>query len=136
MALFKMLEFYDICEYTACMNPIFENTITEAIGFTDSAVAKVKDLLAEENNPDLNLRAFVQGGGCSGFQYGFVFDEIKNDDDMQLIKDGVTLLIDAMSYQYLMGSTIDYVENLQGAQFVISNPNANSTCGCGASFST
>ena len=93
------------------------------------------DLIAEEGNPDLKLRVFVQGGGCSGFQYGFTFDEIANDDDTAMHKNGVTLLIDAMSYQYLAGAEIDYKEDLQGSQFVIRNPNAATTCGCGSSFS-
>ena len=103
--------------------------------FTDNAVAKVADLIAEEGNPDLKLRVFVQGGGCSGFQYGFTFDEISNDDDMVVEKGGVQLLIDAMSFQYLAGAEIDYKEDLTGSQFVIRNPNASSTCGCGSSFS-
>lgn len=103
--------------------------------FTDSAADKVRDLVAEEGNPDLKLRVFVQGGGCSGFQYGFTFDEAVNEDDTQMQKNGVTLLIDSMSLQYLMGAEIDYKEDLQGAQFVIKNPNATTTCGCGSSFS-
>ncbi len=103
--------------------------------FTDSAANKVKELIAEEGNPDLKLRVFVTGGGCSGFQYGFTFDEVANDDDTTMEKNGVTLLIDAMSYQYLVGAEIDYTEGLQGSQFVIKNPNATSTCGCGSSFS-
>ena len=103
--------------------------------FTDSAAAKVADLIAEEGNPDLKLRVFVQGGGCSGFSYGFTFDEITNEDDTTMSKNGVSLLIDAMSYQYLVGAEIDYKEDLQGSQFVIKNPNATSTCGCGSSFS-
>ncbi|MCL4183354.1 MAG: iron-sulfur cluster insertion protein ErpA [Burkholderiaceae bacterium] len=103
--------------------------------FTDSAAAKVKELIDEEGNPALKLRVFVQGGGCSGFQYGFTFDEATNEDDTVMEKGGVTLLIDAMSFQYLMGAEIDYKEDLQGAQFVIKNPNASSTCGCGSSFS-
>ena len=103
--------------------------------FTDSAADKVKQLVEEEGNPELKLRVFVQGGGCSGFQYGFTFDEIVNEDDTPMTKNGVTLLIDAMSLQYLMGTEIDYKEDLQGAQFVIKNPNATSTCGCGSSFS-
>ena len=103
--------------------------------FTDSAAAKVKDLVDEEGNPDLKLRVFVQGGGCSGFQYGFTFDEVVNEDDTSMTKNGVTLLIDSMSLQYLMGAEIDYKEDLQGAQFVIKNPNATTTCGCGSSFS-
>lgn len=102
--------------------------------FTDSAADKVKQLVDEEGNPDLKLRVFVQGGGCSGFQYGFTFDEVVNEDDTPMTKNGVTLLIDAMSLQYLMGAEIDYKEDLQGAQFVIKNPNATSTCGCGSSF--
>ena len=103
--------------------------------FTDSAAAKVKELVDEEGNPGLKLRVFVQGGGCSGFQYGFTFDEAINEDDTQMNKNGVTLLIDAMSLQYLTGAEIDYKEDLQGAQFVIKNPNATTTCGCGSSFS-
>jgi iron-sulfur cluster insertion protein len=104
--------------------------------FTDSAADKVRQLVDEEGNPDLKLRVFVQGGGCSGFQYGFTFDEVVNEDDTQMAKNGVTLLIDAMSLQYLLGAEIDYKEDLQGAQFVIKNPNATTTCGCGSSFST
>ncbi|MCB1957061.1 MAG: iron-sulfur cluster insertion protein ErpA [Rhodocyclaceae bacterium] len=114
------------------------NTVTDMpapLVFTDSAAAKVKELIDEEGNPDLKLRVFVTGGGCSGFQYGFTFDEVANDDDTSMEKDGVTLLIDAMSYQYLVGAEIDYSEGLEGAQFVIRNPNATTTCGCGSSFS-
>ncbi len=107
----------------------------EVITFTQSAVNKVKELVAEEENPDLNLRAFVSGGGCSGFQYGFTFDEIINDDDFVVEKDGVKLLVDSMSYQYLVGAEIDYIDSLEGAQFTIKNPNATTTCGCGSSFS-
>ena len=103
--------------------------------FTDSAAAKVADLIAEEGNPDLKLRVFVQGGGCSGFQYGFTFDEVANEDDTVMTKNGVQLLIDPMSFQYLVGAEIDYQEGLDGAQFVIKNPNATTTCGCGSSFS-
>jgi iron-sulfur cluster insertion protein len=103
--------------------------------FTDSAAEKVRDLVLEEGNPELKLRVFVQGGGCSGFQYGFTFDEAVNEDDTEMKKNGVTLLIDAMSLQYLVGAEIDYKEDLQGAQFVIKNPNATTTCGCGSSFS-
>jgi iron-sulfur cluster insertion protein len=103
--------------------------------FTDSAAAKVKDLIDEEGNASLKLRVFVQGGGCSGFQYGFTFDEEVNDDDTVMEKNGVHLLIDAMSYQYLVGAEIDYKDDLEGAQFVIKNPNATTTCGCGSSFS-
>ncbi|MCB1915524.1 MAG: iron-sulfur cluster insertion protein ErpA [Rhodocyclaceae bacterium] len=103
--------------------------------FTDSAASKVKELIDEEGNPDLKLRVFVTGGGCSGFQYGFTFDEVANDDDTAMEKNGVTLLIDAMSYQYLVGAEIDFTEGLEGSQFVIRNPNATTTCGCGSSFS-
>jgi len=105
------------------------------LNFTDNAVNKVRALILEEGNPDLKLRVFVSGGGCSGFQYGFTFDEVVNDDDTQMNKNGVTLLIDAMSLQYLAGAEIDYKDDLQGAQFVIKNPNATTTCGCGSSFS-
>src|SRR5574337_640060 len=107
----------------------------ELLVFTDSAASKVKSLIEEEGNPELKLRVFVSGGGCSGFQYGFTFDEVTNEDDTSMVKDGVTLLIDPMSYQYLVGAEIDYTEGLEGAQFVIKNPNATTTCGCGSSFS-
>lgn len=103
--------------------------------FTDSAANKVKELVAEEGNPELKLRVFISGGGCSGFQYGFTFDETVNDGDTSVEKEGVTLLIDPMSYSYLVGAEIDYTEGLEGAQFVIRNPNASTTCGCGSSFS-
>jgi len=103
--------------------------------FTEAAAVKVKSLIDEEGNPELKLRVFVQGGGCSGFQYGFTFDEETAEDDTVLQKGGVTLLVDAMSLQYLMGAEIDYKDDLDGAQFVIKNPNASSTCGCGSSFS-
>lgn len=103
--------------------------------FTDNAANKVKELIEEEGTPDLKLRVFVSGGGCSGFQYGFTFEEEVNDDDTQVQKDTVTLLIDPMSLQYLMGAEIDYQDSLQGSQFVIRNPNAETTCGCGSSFS-
>lgn len=104
--------------------------------FTDNAAQKVKQLIAEENNPALMLRVFVSGGGCSGFQYGFTFEEGANEDDTRVDKEGVTLLIDPLSFQYLIGAEIDYQEDLQGAQFVIKNPNAKTTCGCGSSFTT
>jgi iron-sulfur cluster insertion protein len=103
--------------------------------FTDNAAAKVKQLIDEEGNTDLKLRVFVSGGGCSGFQYGFTFDEVTNEDDTVMQKSGVTLLIDAMSYQYLVGAEIDYSQGVEGEQFVIKNPNATTTCGCGSSFS-
>ena len=103
--------------------------------FTDSAAAKVADLIAEEGNPELKLRVFVQGGGCSGFQYGFTFDDAVNEDDTLFEKNGVTLLVDSMSFQYLVGAEIDYKEDINGSQFVIKNPIAQTTCGCGSSFS-
>ena len=115
------------------MNAVVE--MPAPLVFTDAAAAKVKNLIEEEGNNDLKLRVFVQGGGCSGFQYGFTFDEVVNEDDASMEKNGVTLLIDSMSYQYLTGAEIDYTEGLEGAQFVIKNPNATSTCGCGSSFS-
>jgi len=105
------------------------------IVFTDSACSKVRELIAEEGNPDLKLRVFVTGGGCSGFQYGFTFDELANEDDTSINREGVTFLVDPMSYQYLVGAEIDYQESLEGSQFVIRNPNATTTCGCGSSFS-
>lgn len=101
------------------------------ITITKSAQTKMKDLLAEENNPNLKVRTFVQGGGCSGFSYGFTFDEIVNEDDFEV----ESILIDSMSMQYLSGAVIDYKEELNGSQFVIENPNAQTTCGCGSSFS-
>lgn len=104
------------------------------INFTDNAANKVAELITEEGNPDLKLRVFVQGGGCSGFQYGFTFDETVNDDDTTMLKNGVQLLIDAISYQYLVGAEIDYREDINGSQFVIKNPNVSTTCGCGSSF--
>lgn len=114
------------------------NAVTEMpspLVFTDNAATKVKQLIEEEGSNDLKLRVFVSGGGCSGFQYGFTFDEITNEDDTIVEKNGVMLLIDPMSFQYLVGAEIDYQEGLEGAQFVIKNPNATSTCGCGSSFS-
>jgi iron-sulfur cluster insertion protein len=125
------------------MNAVTDNAVTgnaaaempAPLIFSDSAANKVKQLIEEEGNPGLKLRVFVTGGGCSGFQYGFTFDEVQNEDDSVMEKDGVKLLIDPMSYQYLTGAEIDYTEGLEGAQFVIKNPNATSTCGCGSSFS-
>ena len=111
------------------------STTQEAIIFTDSAATKVGELIAEEGNEELMLRVYVQGGGCSGFQYGFTFDESVNEDDTQIEKNGVKVLIDSMSIQYLSGAEIDYREDASGAQFVIRNPNATTTCGCGSSFS-
>lgn len=104
------------------------------LDFTAAAAAKVRELIAEEGNPDLKLRVYIQGGGCSGFQYGFEFDQQQGEDDLALVTDGVTLLVDPLSLQYLMGATVDYTESLHGAQFSIRNPNAKSTCGCGSSF--
>jgi iron-sulfur cluster insertion protein len=104
------------------------------ISVTDSAVEKIRDILAEENNPKLKLRMFVQGGGCSGFSYGFTLDEDIAEDDLTIDANGVNVLVDAMSLQYLDNATVDYKEELMGSQFVIKNPNAVSTCGCGSSF--
>jgi iron-sulfur cluster insertion protein len=105
------------------------------INITESAVIKITDIIAEENNPNVKLRTFVQGGGCSGFSYGFTLDEEQNEDDFVIEKSGIVILVDAMSMQYLQGAKIDYQDDLGGSQFVISNPNAQSTCGCGSSFS-
>jgi iron-sulfur cluster insertion protein len=107
---------------------------TAPVIFTPAAARKVADLISEEGNLDLMLRVYIQGGGCSGFQYGFTFDENVQDGDTEVITDGVKLLVDPMSMQYLMGAEIDYAEGLQGAQFVIRNPNATTSCGCGSSF--
>ena len=115
------------------MNAVAE--LPDPLVFTDNAAAKVKELIVEEGNPDLKLRVFVTGGGCSGFQYGFTFEESVSEDDTAMEKRGVTLLIDPMSFQYLTGAEIDYQEGIEGAQFVIKNPNASTTCGCGSSFS-
>jgi iron-sulfur cluster insertion protein len=104
------------------------------ITITESAKTKIKDLLLEENNPKLMLRTFVQGGGCSGFSYGFTFDEIYNEDDFEIPLDNFKVLVDAMSMQYLSGAEIDYKEEIMGSSFVIKNPNAQTTCGCGSSF--
>lgn len=112
-----------------------ETTTPSPLIFTDAAAAKVKALIQEENNDALKLRVFVEGGGCSGFQYGFAFDENVSEDDMTIEKGGVTLLIDPMSFQYLMNAEIDYTEGLEGSHFVIRNPNVTTTCGCGSSFS-
>jgi len=111
-----------------------EQQMPEPIELTDSAVAKLKELIDQEGNPDLMLRVFVTGGGCSGFQYGFTFDENRQEADTVIEKGGVTMLVDMMSIQYLMGASIDYKEDLEGAQFMINNPQASTTCGCGSSF--
>ena len=116
-------------------SPMRPGSVEQNAEITDAAAAKVKVLIKEEGNPNLKLRVTVSGGGCSGFQYGFEFDENVADDDIQIEKDGVTMLIDSMSMQYLAGSAVDYLEGLEGARFVISNPNAKTTCGCGSSFS-
>lgn len=118
---------------------IFAPTYQTAGGsltFTQAAAAKVRDLINEEGNPELKLRVYINGGGCSGFQYGFEFDEEQSEDDVAVVTDDVTLLVDPLSMQYLAGAEVDYTESLHGAQFVIRNPNAKTTCGCGSSFST
>ena len=102
--------------------------------FTSSAARKVRELILSDGNPDLKLRVYITGGGCSGFQYGFTFDEAIDEDDISVERDGVTLLVDPLSFQYLEGAEVDYSENLQGARFIIRNPNAATTCGCGSSF--
>jgi iron-sulfur cluster insertion protein len=109
--------------------------VPQVVTVTDSAVAKVRSLIEEEGNSDLKLRVYVTGGGCSGFQYGFTFDEAVADDDSIVERSGVKVVVDAMSYPYLIGARVDYEEGLQGSKFVIQNPNAASTCGCGSSFS-
>jgi iron-sulfur cluster insertion protein len=110
-------------------------SIESPIQFTEAAASKVRTLIDDEGNPALNLRVFISGGGCSGFQYGFEFDENRAEDDLAVQRSGVTLLVDPLSLQYLMGAEVDYTESLSGAQFVIRNPNAKTTCGCGSSFS-
>ena len=112
-----------------------EATTSDELTFTTAAARKVASLIEEEGNPDLMLRVYIQGGGCSGFQYGFQFEEVVNDGDTEVVTDGITLVVDPMSMQYLVGAEVDYTEGLQGAQFVIRNPNASTTCGCGSSFS-
>ena len=114
--------------------PDYRDQQQAPLQFTDAAAAKVRELIDEEGNPNLALRVYIQGGGCSGFQYGFSFDESRAEDDLALQKGGVTLLVDPLSLQYLVGAEIDYSESLSGAQFVIRNPNARTTCGCGSSF--
>ena len=106
-----------------------------SINLSARAVQKVRDLVTEEENDELKLRVFITGGGCSGFQYGFTFDELMADDDTIIEKEGVVVLVDPMSFQYLAGSEVDYTEGLEGSRFVINNPNATATCGCGSSFS-
>lgn len=114
---------------------VAEQFTPQALVLSDNAVAKVKSLVTEEANEDLKLRVFVTGGGCSGFSYGFTFDDIVAEDDTAVEKDGVTALVDAMSFQYLVGAQVDYQEGLEGSRFIVSNPNADTTCGCGSSFS-
>ena len=109
--------------------------ISVPLNFTDAAATKVKALITDEENPDLKLRVYITGGGCSGFQYGFTFDEKVNDGDLTVENSGVNLVVDPMSLQYLIGATVDYTEGLEGSRFVVQNPNASSTCGCGSSFS-
>ncbi|MBU2708056.1 iron-sulfur cluster insertion protein ErpA [Zooshikella marina] len=113
----------------------FDPNETVAINFSAAAAAKVKDLIEEEGNDQLKLRVFVTGGGCSGFQYGFTFEEDMADDDTQVERDGVLLVVDPLSFQYLVGAEVDYQEGLEGSRFVVNNPNAATTCGCGSSFS-
>ncbi len=105
------------------------------IQMSDAAAAKIQSLITEEENPDLKLRVYITGGGCSGFQYGFTFDEKINEGDTVIEKSGVTMVVDAMSLQYLVGGTVDYIEGLEGSRFLVTNPNATATCGCGSSFS-
>ena len=112
-----------------------EQVSQSPLDFTADAASKVSELIQEEDNPALKLRVYVQGGGCSGFQYGFTFDEDQQEDDTAVDKDGVRLLVDPMSFQYLIGAKIDYKDDLDGARFIINNPNASTTCGCGSSFS-
>lgn len=120
---------------SAITESISTDMATKPVNFTQAAAAKVKGLIEDEGNPNLKLRVYITGGGCSGFQYGFTFDEEMAEDDTIAETDGVKLLIDPMSFQYLVGAKIDYLEDLQGARFVIENPNATTTCGCGSSFS-
>jgi iron-sulfur cluster insertion protein len=123
-------------DQTQTASPVASPPPDEAplLNFTDAAARKVGELIREEGNPNLKLRVFVSGGGCSGFQYGFTFDENEEEGDSRVVNQGVSLLIDPMSFQYLAGAEIDYKEDLEGAQFVIRNPNATTTCGCGSSF--
>ena len=116
------------------MNTVTYQQLDTPLQFSHAAAAKISELIAEEGNAALKLRVYIQGGGCSGFQYGFEFDEQQGEDDVAVQTDGVTLLVDPLSLQYLMGAEVDYTESLHGAQFVIRNPNAKTTCGCGSSF--
>ena len=119
---------------TSTYTPTYLDNSESPLVFTAAAAGKVTELIAEEGNPELKLRVYISGGGCSGFQYGFTFDEERAEDDLAIEKDGVLLLVDPLSLQYLSGAEIDYTESLTGAQFVIRNPNAKTTCGCGSSF--
>ena len=123
----------DPMPHDAAATPDYQS-LRPPLDFSAAAARKVRELIAEEGNAALKLRVYIQGGGCSGFQYGFEFDEQQGEDDLAIETDGVTLLVDPLSLQYLMGAEVDYSEGLQGAQFVIRNPNAKSTCGCGSSF--
>jgi iron-sulfur cluster insertion protein len=114
--------------------PVNDIVPARPLDFSAAAAAKVRELVREEGNPLLKLRVYIQGGGCSGFQYGFEFDEQQGEDDLAIVTDDVTMLVDPLSLQYLMGAQVDYSESLHGAQFVIRNPNAKTTCGCGSSF--
>lgn len=119
---------------TATLTPTYLDADAAPLLFTEAAAVKVRELIAEEGNPELKLRVYISGGGCSGFQYGFTFDEARAEDDLAVDRNGVTLLVDPLSLQYLAGAEVDYSESLTGAQFVIRNPNAKTTCGCGSSF--
>ncbi len=120
---------------TTAMASVANDMPPAPLSFSTAAATKVSELIADEGNPNLKLRLYVTGGGCSGFQYGFAFDDQLNDDDTRIDKDGVTMVVDAMSLQYLIGADIDYEDGLEGSRFVIHNPNAQTTCGCGSSFS-
>jgi len=117
------------------ITPVAVPSMPNLLEFTPQAAAKVASLIEEEGNPNLKLRLYVTGGGCSGFQYGFSFDDQVGEDDTQIVTEGVSLLVDAMSQQYLLGARVDYEDGLEGSRFVIQNPTAQSTCGCGSSFS-
>ncbi|GAB3740174.1 iron-sulfur cluster insertion protein ErpA [Silanimonas algicola] len=130
-----MLESQDADRHIPAMTTPSYQDLDAPLGFTPAAAAKVAALIADEGNADLKLRVYITGGGCSGFQYGFEFDEASNEDDVAVQRDGVTLVVDPLSLQYLMGAEVDYRESLAGSQFVIRNPNAKTTCGCGSSFS-
>nr|WP_202436340.1 MULTISPECIES: iron-sulfur cluster insertion protein ErpA [Vibrio] len=117
------------------MGEVVVSEINVPLTFSESAAKRVKVLIEEEDNPALKLRVYITGGGCSGFQYGFTFDESVNEGDMTIEKEGVTLVVDPMSLQYLIGGEVDYTEGLEGSRFFVNNPNAKTTCGCGASFS-